>query len=294
MSTAPRHRKPAGLSPIWDALESLEPRALLSAYTFQSFAEMLGVTTPLVSLAPPSGVAQDHFGAAATLTGDLDGDGVSDLAIAAPGHAPADSQAALAGNVFIYSGASGTLIRTLTDGAGGFGSSIVDIGDINGDGKHDLAVGSPLIDLNDNGIIQQFGRVYIYSGADGTILRRYDGVGGADQLGFSIADAGDLTGDGKDDLIIGAPGAGTHGEGRVYVRSTADAFTGPITGGPLLATLSGEATGDRFGESVAGGRDMPVAPTNTLDGVPDFVVGAPFNDHADDNAGRVYLYNGQT
>lgn len=140
--------------------------------------------------------------------------------------------------------------------------------------------------------MQAFGRVYVFSGADGSIARQYNGEAAGDHFGWAVVSAGDLNGDTLADFLIGAPGAGPGGEGRVYARSSADVFAGPIGGGPVLHVWTGDAAGDRFGEAIAGGVDLPnLAVDVTRDGVPDIFIGAP---GANGGTGRAYIYDGRT
>src|SRR5262245_52688801 len=120
------------------AIESLEPRMHLSAYTIQSIAELFHLPAVLHVLAPPAGIETAGYGSAAAALGDIDGDGRTDIAVAAPGRAAGAEGPAIAGRVFIYSGATGAPIRALTDNAAEFGFSLAGIGDVNGDDVPDL------------------------------------------------------------------------------------------------------------------------------------------------------------
>jgi hypothetical protein len=156
---------------------------------------------------------------------------------------------------------------------------------VNGDGFDDIVVGS---DIAGGG---SRGEIFIFNGplsgtrtvasADATITGSFDN----ESFGASIASAGDINGDGVNDIVIGAPrfplnGAGT---GRAYV------FFGPVTGS-LIATqadaiIFGEAVNDDFGVSVAGGKDI------NGDGVPDVIVGAD-QLFANAGAGKAYVFYG--
>lgn len=145
--------------------------------------------------------------------GDVDDDGKHDIIAGAP--------AVGIGKVYVFSGADGHLIHMIQIGVAGdrFGSAACGIGDINDDGHDDLAIGAEQHDATGTNA----GRVYIVSGFDGqTVLWTIDGADGADLFGNSVADAGDVTGDGYDDLIVGAPVAGPTGQGRAYLFSVKD------------------------------------------------------------------------
>ena len=156
---------------------------------------------------------------------------------------------------------------------GGFGRSIAPAGDVNGDGHDDLIVGAP----HDGGA----GRARVFSGADGALLFTFSGSGAGDLFGWSCAGAGDVDGDGRDDLIVGAPQTAVTG-GRGYARLLSGG------NGAVLRTLNGAAAGDRFGTAVAGAGDL------NGDGRDDVLVGAPQNDAGGNNAGSATAFNGAT
>lgn len=295
------HATPASL------LERLEPRVHLAAFAYQSLAEYLDAAGPLHVLRPSG----DH-GPAETLAtsiaaiGDVDGDGVPDILVGSAGHShgPAEHddhhdhnhhRGALAA---IYSGATGTLLLTVTDGARGYGSAVAGLGDVNGDGTPDFAVGSPWWsesphaghdhhnhDHHHGPGDHETGRVYIYSGADGTLLHTLTGEAERHRFGAAIAAAGDVDGDGVTDLLVGAPGTHRGGgdrdgfAGRVYLFSGAD--------GSLIRTFNGADGGQRFGAAVAGAGDIDG------DGTPDLIIGAPRTDgHGNDDPGSVLVLSG--
>lgn len=167
------------------------------------------------------------------------------------------------------------------DGAAGFdklGSSVAAGLDLNADNHLDFVFGAP---TNDAGGADA-GRVYVHFGGPGRddaadlILT---GAAG-EQLGGSLAAAGDVNGDGYDDLLVGAHvHAGSLG--RVYVF-----FGGPALDGVADWVLTGETAGDSFGWSVSGIGDVDD------DGFDDVAVGAPGYDATQANAGRVYVFFG--
>jgi hypothetical protein len=120
--------------------------------------------------------------------------------------------------------------------------------------------------------------VYVHSGASGARLYALRGEIG-EQLGWCVAGLGDLDGDGRADLVAGAPGSGAM-PGAVHVHSGAD--------GARLRTLRGTGAGDRFGTDARGVGDQDG------DGLEDLLVGAPKHDGpAGADAGRATLHAGR-
>lgn len=120
-----------------------------------------------------------------------------------------------------------------------YGWAIADLEDVNGDGVRDLAVGAP----SASGVDGPAGLVDVLSGADGSLLWSAPGMAG-DQLGYALADAGDVDADGTTDVVIGAPGS-DGGAGRVDILSGVD--------GELLFSSPSPEPGARFGSAVASG-----------------------------------------
>lgn len=84
---------------------------------------------------------------------------------------------------------------------GGFGMAVSRAGDTNADGVEDLIVGHPADSINGS----HSGSATVFSGTDGQILHMFVGKKPDDALGSSVANAGDVNGDGYDDVIVGAP-----------------------------------------------------------------------------------------
>jgi len=221
--------------------------------------------------------AGDWFGRSVSRAGDVEGDGYSDLIVGARYN---DAGGTDAGRAYVYSGHTGNLIYTFTGEAvdDHFGFSVSGAGDVDDDGYDDLIVGA---DYNDAGGTDA-GRAYVYSGQTGNLIYTFTGEAAEDRFGLTVSRAGDVDGDGYSDLIVGARNnnAGGTNAGRAYVYSGQ-------TGG-LLYTFTGEAAGDYFGISVSGAGDVDG------DGYKDLVVGAGWNDAGGTDAGRAYVYSGQT
>ena len=239
--------------------------------------------------------ANDDFGEVAAL-GELDRNGVSDVAVGAPGD---DNGGSNAGAVWLLEqSVEGTVLaqHKLSNTFGGlsglpaggaFGSSLAGLGDLDGDGTPDLAVGSPLEDVGspDAGVIR-----IIFLRPNGTVKsvsKIGAGLGGfagllhaGDRFGAGLAAIGDVDGDGVVDLAVGAEGDddGSADAGAVWIlllqpngtvkanvklSATAGGFGGPLH------------PGDNFGTGLGAAGDIDG------DGVPDLVVGAPFGGPGD-------------
>ncbi len=200
----------------------------------------------------------DRFGSSVAGVGDLDGDGVPDFMAAA---VRADFAGADSGRVTVFSGADGSVLYRFDGDAAGdqFGTSVREAGDVDGDGVGDLVVGAPFHD----GAGADSGAARVFSGRDGSVLHTFVGIAAGDELGSSVASAGDTDGDGHDDVLVGAPGADVAGNDRGYAR----VFSG--RDGSVLTTLFGLFADDRFGAAVSALGDIDG------DARADYAVGAP-------------------
>ena len=225
-------------------------------------------------------LSEDLAGSALAML-DLDGDGLSELAVGGPGAQDG------AGVVWIVSAPTGGSIdqadARLTGGSGvdEAGTTLAAVGDLDDDGWPELAIGAP-------GAEASAGAVYLIGGdlaGDldlGEDATAFTGSNSRDGAG-AVAGLGDLDGDGRADLAIGAPGEDSAGSDAGAVALLTEAGGGDLGDGALWL---GEAEGDAAGTAVAG-----VGDTNG-DGYADVLVGAPNNDAAGDYAGACWLLLG--
>lgn len=186
-----------------------------------------------------------EFGSTFSTAGDINGDGVTDIAVA-DRSAMVNGQIS-SGSVYIISGADGAYLRTYTGVPARsqyFGISLASL-DSNGDGIDDLAVGAPgQVDAAGG---YGAGAVTIFSGLDGSILVSVRGASRS-QFGSTMVNAGDQNGDGVDDLFVGAPLA-DDSKGQVLTVSGAD--------GSILRTLGTDAAPySSFGTAIVACEDI--------------------------------------
>jgi hypothetical protein len=197
--------------------------------------------------------------------GDFDLDGHDDVLVGVP-----------AGNLnrgmaLIVSGLDGSVLHTFSGAAfeDGFGESVGNAGDVNGDGRPDLIIGVPYRDV---GGVENVGAAVVYSGADASLLLTFVGTTYTGFLGSAVNGIGDVDGDEHDDVAIGERTATASGPGKLHIRSGFD--------GSLIRVHSGSS----LGRNVVGLGDV------NRDGVPDYAAGCPFS--FPPSAGHVWVFSG--
>lgn len=265
-------------APTYEQPSSLIESGAAFVY-YGSSAGIVASSVVTLSITIPSPVDGDRFGATVSTAGDLNGDGLTDLVIGAPGRASGT------GEVHLYYGRIGSLSpspnRTLAAPAGttSFGAAVNTAGDLNGDGLSAIIVGAPTTD----GAGTLRGRALLYAGAATPVQATANlslsraGQPRSVAFGHSFTAAGDLNGDGFGDVAIAAPNSDA-----VYLLYGARGGLDPSV---LTPTLTLTETG-RFGASMSGAGDI------NGDGYDDLIISAPTLAISGTNQGRVYAYLG--
>jgi hypothetical protein len=247
-----------------------------------------------------NGSGGEYSGFSVSSAGDINGDGIDDIAIAI-GSANALGDSASSGLVYVVFGQSGGFSSppslSSLNGSNGFaidfnsfgaGGRLVDsAGDVNGDGIDDLIIGSFVASPNGRvfsgrthvvfGQSSPFSTTLNLSSLDGSNGFSIDGIDAQDRLGHSISGAGDFNGDGIDDIIIGAPYGDPNGRdsGESYVVfGQSSGFSSALNLSSLNGNngfvINGSNASRRAGFSVSGGGDV------NGDGLDDLIIGSTF------------------
>lgn len=196
-----------------------------------------------------------HLGEAVGPAGDVDNDGRMDFIVGAPSSLRLPIPK---GSAFVYSGADGSrLYRVDGENPGDhLGNAVGGGGDIDGDGRGDFIVGAMFHSSGTNGR----GAVYVHSGATGGLVYKRTGPPNVDsfELGASVAVAGDVDADGRNDFVVGALGYNPHlGIVRVYSGLSGDVIhevegvSASLFLGRTVAA-AGDVNGDGYADFMAG------------------------------------------
>jgi len=266
--------------------------------------------------------ASADAGASLASIGDVDLDGVPDLAVGSP----YENHSGVRGSVRVYSGASGTLLLSVygTSVNDVFGCSVAAAGDLDGDGRADFVVGA-----NQSTLTNPAGYAQVISGGTGSVLFTFNADAPGDWFGSQVAGGADVNGDGIPDILVSAPQAGlpqhlgmvrafsgVNGSvlhtfrslgycgislaliGDVNFDGAADYVAGePNSYGGRVVVISGR-TGHclyripSVGPSDFLGRCVAAMPDLNGDGVPEFMAGAPAGSIFGSGLGYVRIYSG--
>ena len=217
-----------------------------------------------------TGEAGEALGTGLEGAGDVDRDGAADVVAGAPGTQRA----------YVLSGRDGRRLRTLVppQADAGFGQSASGVGDQNGDGHADVAVGAPGGPPSAGApAAPAKGRAYVFSGKDGSLLLTLEGDRDGDSFGSIVSGAAGPRGN---FLVVGAPSAGPRSTGRVYVYRGLSKETHFL----IDSDETGAALGAMF-VSVVGDIDA--------DGTADVYASDFANAAKGPSTGRVYVHSGR-
>ncbi len=229
------------------------------------------------------------FGYSVGAAGDVNGDGYGDIIVGAPFY---DSGETDEGGAWVYKGsATGIQNAPIWHGEpdqedAEFGYAVDTAGDINADGYSDVIVGAPYWDNGQN----NEGGAWVFLGSRYGVSDSYKWRNDGDQIaanyGAAVGTAGDVNGDGRSDIIVGAPGMDNTYE------NEGEAFVYHSTGSTLYLTpswskLSNQASAN-FGCSVGTAGDV------NGDGYADIIVGAYLWNNGESNEGGAWVYHGSS
>jgi hypothetical protein len=245
-----------------------------------------GVSTTAAAMVESNKVGA-QLGISVSGAGDINGDGYSDVIVGAHQYQNGQNNE---GAAFVYHGSAtgiSTTASAIVEGnqiGASMGRSVAGAGDVNGDGYSDVIVGA----YNYDNPIDGEGSAFVYHGSAAGISTIANAVTKSNQqgarMGYSVASAGDVNGDGYSDVIVGATGYdnGENQEGAVFI------YHGSATGisTTSVTLIEGNQASAAMGISVGSAGDV------NGDGYSDVIVGAYQYDNGETNEGAAFLYHG--
>jgi Secretion system C-terminal sorting domain/FG-GAP repeat/FG-GAP-like repeat len=254
---------------------------------FVYYGSSSGISPAPTSTPDDANQSTAYYGYSVASAGDVNGDGYSDVIV---GAFVFDDIQSNEGGAFVYHGAPDGLSITpviynppVSQLQCGFGHCVSGIGDVNSDGYSDVIIGSYAYD---DGFSDE-GRAFVYYGSAAGLaaipnLILDDGNQSGANFGFACTGAGDVNGDGYDDVIVGAWQYNSEGRAFVYYGSA-----GGLSATPNRILNDAAQSGAGYGVHVAGAGDV------NGDGYSDVMIGAyAYDDGAFADEGRVFIYHG--
>ncbi len=229
--------------------------------------------------------ADARLGWAVSTAGDVNGDGYADVLIGVPYYDGGQSDE---GRAYVYYGFAGGLsvlpswVAESDQTDARFGRSLGAAGDVNSDGYADVVIGAALYDAGQT----DEGRAFVYHGSAMGLNPEAAWMAEGNQahawFGHRVGTAGDVNGDGYDDVIIGAP----YSEDQQSGGGWAEVYHGSALGLNLIPDWMAEGAhlGARFGSSVGTAGDV------NSDGLADVIVGAQWHGGGEELEGAAYVY----
>ena len=246
--------------------------------------------SPLLTIESPNPEQNGLFGSTVKGVQDINNDGIPDFLVGAPEE---NKDAEYPGRAYLFSGEDGALLHAFkspnprenaSTSAEGFGFSLTDINDVNNDGFADIVIGAWRED-NPNAVgTARDGQVYIFNGLSGNLIHTISSPNtqANGSFGYAVETTADMTGDGSQDLLVGAKDedipdeADTREQGRVYLVNGSDGEVVRTFDSPFIDESLG------FGKRISSFQDFNV------DGIPDFLAGLT----SAGDGGRLFIISG--
>jgi len=235
------------------------------------------------------GQDSSQFGCAIDDVGDVNGDSISDILV---GSCNFNTEIKSSGKISIYFGGTDITSKNIEDWSvlgdqkeSGFGSALSFAGDINSDNYSDFVIGAKYYDTEGK---TNNGKAFIFLGGENGEINLLSswvpvGIDSYSMFGSSVAGAGDVDGNGYEDIIVGAPGLSGNGFAYVFLNSEVGLESSPSW------SLTNFQAGAKFGAVVASMGDV------NKDGFDDLLVGSPSaRNNNDEIVGCVYLFHGSS